>query len=294
MKPLRVLLGAAAAASTLALAACGGGTAVGSAMLQTTAQVAAAASNPVTVSPLPGTLDASASTQVSFLGPQGTTVSAVRVRGLGERRASRRAARLLDGYRRELPARPSLRRRRARERVGARVRGGRRARRTDELRDRPPGPDQNDRIPQQPGRPQGGPALPLGPRAHAEQGHDHDTREVRREPRLPAAGALPGEGRARADDHRPERQPRLVPAAAGGTRRDEPRRPGLRGPSGARVVARARARARLRPRRRPAHGQLPTGRSRGSAPGTATARTSTSSGSHPKERPGSTRTTPCG
>ncbi len=81
MKPVRVLLGAGSAASALALAACGGGTAVGSAMLQTTAQVAVAASNPVAVSPLPGTMDASASTQISFLGPSGTTVTAVRVRG---------------------------------------------------------------------------------------------------------------------------------------------------------------------------------------------------------------------
>jgi hypothetical protein len=36
---------------------------------------------PVTVSPLPGTPDASAATQISFLGPPGTTVSDVRVHG---------------------------------------------------------------------------------------------------------------------------------------------------------------------------------------------------------------------
>src|SRR6478609_2745883 len=45
------------------------------------ASVAAAARNPVTVSPLPGTPDASPSTQISFLGPPGTRVSSVRVVG---------------------------------------------------------------------------------------------------------------------------------------------------------------------------------------------------------------------
>ncbi len=41
----------------------------------------AAASNPVTVSPLPGTADASPATQISFLGAAGTQVSDVSVVG---------------------------------------------------------------------------------------------------------------------------------------------------------------------------------------------------------------------
>src|SRR5271166_1269919 len=53
----------------------------GSAALEQTASVAAAAANPVTVSPLPGTLDASPATQISFLGGPGTSVLEVRVVG---------------------------------------------------------------------------------------------------------------------------------------------------------------------------------------------------------------------
>ena len=45
------------------------------------ADVAQAAVNPITVSPLPGTADASPSTQISFLGGAGTTVSDVRIVG---------------------------------------------------------------------------------------------------------------------------------------------------------------------------------------------------------------------
>ena len=45
------------------------------------ADVSAAASNPVTVSPMPGTGDASPATQISFLGDPGTQVSDVRVVG---------------------------------------------------------------------------------------------------------------------------------------------------------------------------------------------------------------------
>jgi hypothetical protein len=45
------------------------------------AEVAAAAANAVTVSPLPGTPDVSPDTQISFLGSAGTQVAAVRVVG---------------------------------------------------------------------------------------------------------------------------------------------------------------------------------------------------------------------
>jgi hypothetical protein len=48
---------------------------------QAEADVRAAAADPLTVSPLPGTIDASPQTQISFLGPRGTHVSSVRVVG---------------------------------------------------------------------------------------------------------------------------------------------------------------------------------------------------------------------
>jgi hypothetical protein len=72
-----LLLGAAAAA----LSSCGGATPSAGVALGDQAAVAAAASNPVTVSPLPGTPDASPASQISFLGGTGTQVSDVRVEG---------------------------------------------------------------------------------------------------------------------------------------------------------------------------------------------------------------------
>jgi hypothetical protein len=64
-----------------ALVACGDGSSVSSAVVTGDAWVKAAASNPVAVSPTPGTPDASASTQISFLGDAPTSVSNVRVLG---------------------------------------------------------------------------------------------------------------------------------------------------------------------------------------------------------------------
>jgi hypothetical protein len=78
------LLAAAIAAPFVAVAvgACGSSSAPG-AIPKTVrvADVAQAAVNPITVSPLPGTADASPSTQISFLGGAGTTVSDVHVVG---------------------------------------------------------------------------------------------------------------------------------------------------------------------------------------------------------------------
>jgi hypothetical protein len=72
------LLGGAAA---LGAGACGSSSTARPPLLQDTATVAAAAANPVTVSPLPGTIDASPSTQISFLGGPGASVAGVRVVG---------------------------------------------------------------------------------------------------------------------------------------------------------------------------------------------------------------------
>jgi hypothetical protein len=77
----RVAYGAATVACTLALAGCGDAPAAGLPTSVPAVNAAAAAANAITVSPLPGTSDASPSTQISFLGGAGTTVSDVTVRG---------------------------------------------------------------------------------------------------------------------------------------------------------------------------------------------------------------------
>ena len=78
--PLR---GIAAASSAVALCACGSSSPAAGPIPKTVrvANYAQAAVNPITVSPLPGTADASPATQISFLGGAGTTVSTVRVVG---------------------------------------------------------------------------------------------------------------------------------------------------------------------------------------------------------------------
>jgi hypothetical protein len=76
---LGALLGAALFAA--GVSSCGGSATSASVALGDPAAVAAAAANAVTVSPLPGTPDASPNTQISFLGGPGTTVANVRVVG---------------------------------------------------------------------------------------------------------------------------------------------------------------------------------------------------------------------
>jgi len=78
---IRATLPAAALATTVLLCACGGASSANSAVLNVASDVRAAAANPVTVSPLPGTADASSSTQISFLGGPGTHVADVHVAG---------------------------------------------------------------------------------------------------------------------------------------------------------------------------------------------------------------------
>jgi|HubBroStandDraft_4_1064222.scaffolds.fasta_scaffold07156_2 hypothetical protein len=87
MSPRRAIVAVSAALSMMvALGACGGASSSASSGVITaapdpTADVSAAAANPVTVSPLPGTGDASPRTQISFLGGPGTQVSDVHVVG---------------------------------------------------------------------------------------------------------------------------------------------------------------------------------------------------------------------
>ncbi|HYM45271.1 MAG TPA: arylsulfotransferase family protein [Solirubrobacteraceae bacterium] len=76
----------AAVATTLLLCACGtissaSSPSASSGTIISAADIRAAAANPVTVSPLPGTEDASPTTQISFLGGPGTQVADVRVVG---------------------------------------------------------------------------------------------------------------------------------------------------------------------------------------------------------------------
>ena len=78
-----VLLAALALAMCIGLCACGdaGSSGAADAVVTPTADLAEAQANPVAVSPLPGTGDASPSTQISFLGGAGTQVSDVHVVG---------------------------------------------------------------------------------------------------------------------------------------------------------------------------------------------------------------------
>ena len=71
----------AAAGAVVAIAACGSSGVEGPPATVALADTASAAVNPVTVSPFPGTPDASPTTQISFLGGAGTTVSDVKVVG---------------------------------------------------------------------------------------------------------------------------------------------------------------------------------------------------------------------
>jgi hypothetical protein len=71
----------AAVLAAIALGACGATTVGSPPKTVRVADYAAAATNPVTVSPLPGTADASPTTQISFLGGPGTKVSDVSVVG---------------------------------------------------------------------------------------------------------------------------------------------------------------------------------------------------------------------
>jgi hypothetical protein len=80
-QPRVVATAIAAAFVAVAVGACGSSSAPEIPKTVRVADVAQAAVNPITVSPLPGTADASPTTQISFLGGTGTTVSDVRVVG---------------------------------------------------------------------------------------------------------------------------------------------------------------------------------------------------------------------
>jgi len=77
----RLLCGLAPLASAIVLGGCGSVSSAPSVVLDAQLSRSAAVKNPVAVSPLPGTPDASPGTQISFLGGAGTRVSGVRVVG---------------------------------------------------------------------------------------------------------------------------------------------------------------------------------------------------------------------
>ncbi len=80
---LSALVSLACLAAACLLSACGATApaAATASLMPASASVRAASANAVTVSPLPGTPDASPATQISFLGPAGTTMTGVRVVG---------------------------------------------------------------------------------------------------------------------------------------------------------------------------------------------------------------------
>ena len=81
MIPRKLPAAALALGASILAHGCGGSSARAPALLSGEAATAVAVANPVTVSPLPGTRDASAHTQISFLGGPGTKVSHVSVVG---------------------------------------------------------------------------------------------------------------------------------------------------------------------------------------------------------------------
>jgi len=75
------LVGLAGALAAAAILGCGGASSNAPRPIQPEADVLAAAANPLTISPLPGTVDASAQAQISFLGARGVHGTDVRVVG---------------------------------------------------------------------------------------------------------------------------------------------------------------------------------------------------------------------
>ena len=127
------------AAVAAAALRCGGTSSATSDVLDAASAVGAAASGAVTVSPLPGTPDASPQTQISFLGGRGHPGVGCARRRVAQRHSRGQPARLLDRDGRELPAVAPLPDGGARERP--RARGLRRgdADGQHELHDRQPG-----------------------------------------------------------------------------------------------------------------------------------------------------------
>jgi hypothetical protein len=117
--PRAAIVLSAVLASALLADACGSGSSPAPAVLDAQISESAAAANTVAVSPLPGTADASPSTQISFLGGLGTRVGRVRVVGSlsGVHAGVLRAYSTVTGAS-FLPARPFV----AGERVSVRAR----------------------------------------------------------------------------------------------------------------------------------------------------------------------------
>ena len=200
-RPAAACVAAAAAVSLAAitLGGCGSSSPGAPPTTVRVANFAAAAVNPVTVSPLPGTSDASPTTQISFLGGPGTTVSDVQVVRLQQRQPHGQARGLLDRDGREFPARQAVRGRRdgesqRRSDAGRDDRHG-----SNKLRHRLRGSRESSAVSARERRSGRRPALPVGPIDHALDGDDHDAGAPGRNPRrlLPRAlsgrRALPGQ-----------------------------------------------------------------------------------------------------
>ena len=140
----------------------------------------AAAANPVTVSPFPGTEDASPTTQISFLGSGALTISDVKVVGSRSGTHGGHLQAYSTGTGSSFLPTGAFTAGRTRDGVGHRQRrrGG------HQLHDRPPGIGVTGRVPDQPRQRLAGPALCLGPDALTLDGDI--TRPA-------ASGATPGD-----------------------------------------------------------------------------------------------------
>ncbi len=206
MSPRRAIIAVSAALSMMvALGACGGASSSASSGVITaapdpTADVSAAAANPVTVSPLPGTEDASPPTQISFLGGRGNAGLRRARGGIAQRRAQRPPGGLLDRHRRELPALAPVRARRAGDRARARLGRRRRPEPSGEhqLQGRSPRRRSARRSsPTTPATPATSSTTPRRPTLTPSTVHDHHARRRARRERPATCSSRPTRARAR-------------------------------------------------------------------------------------------------
>ena len=232
----------------------------------------------VTVSPLPGSRDATPQTQISFLGvPAGESERGQRRRARAPASHSGRLVAYSQGDGAQLPAGAAVRRRRARDRARAAALRGRSASRCSTGSRSPPGPDQLDaRGASTPGSRSRSPELPLAP-GPASAGARGD--RAARRPCAPGdvfAAPYAGPGQAGPMILDPDGGLVWFKPLPRDTSATNLARPGIHGQPGADVVAGRHLDARLRARRRRDRDSAYT-TSRTSAPATACRPTCTSS-----------------
>ncbi len=171
-------------------------------------------------------------------------------RRIAQRHAFRAAGRLLPGRRCELPAGSSLRRRRARDRAGARPRPSEWQTVLDVFAIAAAGPDQLHPRDDPPGRRRRRTALPLASRP-APAGGDGDRQLARRRPKATSSSPpTPAPGQAGPMILDPSGAAAVVQAAGARHLRHQPARAGIRRQARAHLVAGGHLDPRLRSRRR--------------------------------------------